>query len=59
MIEIQGIYNEAKIFIDNTEPGLKEQVQKVLDNIVSKDQKIRIMPDCHVGSGICGLKRRK
>jgi len=25
----------------------------VLDNIVSKDQKIRIMPDCHVGSGIC------
>ncbi len=50
---VKGIYNEAKIFIDNTEPGLKEQVKKVLDNIVSKDQKIRIMPDCHVGSGIC------
>lgn len=50
---VKGKYNEAKIFIDNTEPGLKEQVKKVLDNIVSKDQKIRIMPDCHVGSGIC------
>lgn len=53
MITIQGKFGEAKIFIDNTEPGLKEQVKKVLDNIVSKDQKIRIMPDCHVGSGIC------
>lgn len=53
MIEIQGKFGEAKIFIDNTEPGLKEQVKNVLDNIVSKDQKIRIMPDCHVGSGIC------
>lgn len=53
MITIQGKFGEAKIFIDNTEPGLKEQVQKVLDNIVSKDQKIRIMPDCHIGSGVC------
>lgn len=50
---VKGKYNEAKIFTDNTEPGLKEQVQKVLDNVISKDQKIRIMPDCHVGSGIC------
>lgn len=49
MIELKGIYNEAKIFIDNTEPGLKEQVKKVLDNVISKDQNIRIMPDCHVG----------
>ena len=50
---VKGKYNEAKVFIDTTEPGLIEQIQKVLDNIVSKDQKIRIMPDCHVGSGIC------
>jgi len=50
---IKGKYAEAKIFIDHTEPGLIEQVQRVLDNLISDGQKIRIMPDCHVGSGIC------
>jgi len=53
MMTIKGKYAEAKIFIDHTEPGLIEQVQRVLDNLISDGQKIRIMPDCHVGSGIC------
>jgi RNA-splicing ligase RtcB len=53
MMTIKGKYAEAKIFIDHTEPGLIEQVQRVLDNLISDGQKIRIMPDCHVGNGIC------
>jgi len=50
---IKGKYNEAKIFADNIEPELIQQVEKILNNEISKNQKIRIMPDCHVGNGIC------
>jgi len=53
MIVVKGKYAEAKIFTDNFEPGLLEQIISVLDNIVSENQTIRIMPDCHVGNGIC------
>ena len=53
MIVVKGKYAEAKIFTDNNEPGLLEQVVSILNNIISKNQTIRIMPDCHVGNGIC------
>ena len=53
MIVVKGKYAEAKIFTDNPEPGLLEQVVSILNNIISKNQTIRIMPDCHVGNGIC------
>jgi len=39
MMTIKGKYAEAKIFIDHTEPGLIEQVQRVLDNLISDGQK--------------------
>lgn len=53
MLEIKGKYTDAKIMIDQVEDGLLEQVYNVINSPVSKDLKVIIQPDCHVGSGIC------
>jgi len=51
MIELQGRYNTAKVFTDNIEDSAKEQIIQLLNQDFIKDCKVRIMPDCHSGSG--------
>ena len=53
MIELKGKYTNAIIYIDDVEDGLLSQVYSVIESSTSTGLKVRIMPDCHVGSGIC------
>lgn len=46
MITSKGIYNkDCKIFIDEVETGTIELIQYILDNEISKNVQVRIMPD--------------
>ncbi len=51
MIKLEGKYNTAKIFTDNIEDSAKEQIIELLNQDFVKDGKVRVMPDCHKGSG--------
>lgn len=51
MISIKGKYTSAKIFTDIIEEEAKQQIKNVCDNIVFKNETIRIMPDVHAGQG--------
>ena len=51
MIELQGKYANAKIFTDNIEKECISQIYSFLNNHAFDGLKIRIMPDCHVGTG--------
>lgn len=42
-----------KIFTENYEPGVIEQLDRLLSVPVFKDCEIRMMPDVHVGAGCC------
>lgn len=53
MIELKGKYTDAKIFIDNVEEGVFQQVYEIINSPTSKGLKVRVMPDTHVGSGVC------
>jgi tRNA-splicing ligase RtcB (3'-phosphate/5'-hydroxy nucleic acid ligase) len=53
MIELKGKYTDAKIFIDSVEEGVYAQIYDVINSQTSKDLRVRIMPDVHVGSSIC------
>jgi RNA-splicing ligase RtcB len=53
MLEIKGKYADAKIFIDEVEDGLFSQIYEIINSSTSDGLKVRIMPDCHVGAGIC------
>ena len=53
MIELKGKYTNATIFIDQVEEGVIQQVYEVINSYISKDLKVRIMPDAHQGSGVC------
>lgn len=61
MKTIDGIYSIAKIFTTNNLSNALDdyaaaQIQMLCDNEVSKDCKIRIMPDVHPGkAGVIGL----
>jgi RNA-splicing ligase RtcB len=53
MIELKGKYNkDCKIFIDDIEAEAYTLIQSILDQQVSENVKVRIMPDTHVGKGI-------
>jgi tRNA-splicing ligase RtcB len=51
MIEIQGKYNTAKIFVDKIDDKVKEQIQDLCNQDFTAFSKIRIMPDVHKGAG--------
>lgn len=51
MIELKGKYSDTKIFIDEVEEGVYTQIYETLNSETSKGLKIRVMSDCHVGSG--------
>ena len=53
MIELKGKYNkDCKIYTDDVEFEAFGLIQSVLDQRVSEDVKVRIMPDVHAGKGI-------
>ena len=53
MIELIGKYNkDCKIFIDEIEKSALALIQNILDNKVSNNVPVRIMPDTHAGVGI-------
>ncbi len=51
MLEINGKYCTAKIFIDVLEENAKEQLQVLCDQEFVKGSKVRVMPDVHAGAG--------
>ena len=51
MLELKGKYNTAKVFTDNIDNETISQVIELLNQDYIKDAKIRIMPDCHAGTG--------
>ncbi len=53
---IKGRFNEAVVFTDTLDETSRAQIERMLDNPVFKDRKIRIMPDVHAGAGcVIGL----
>lgn len=50
---IDGKYNSALVYTDKIEDAAKDQIKTLCDQEFIKDSKIRIMPDCHFGNGVC------
>ena len=51
MLELKGEYNDAKVFTENIDEGTLSQIVAICNEEFTKDLKIRIMPDTHVGKG--------
>ena len=51
MFELNGKYNNCKIFTDNCDNETISQLMTLLNQESVKDSKIRIMPDTHAGKG--------
>lgn len=51
MIELKAKFNNAKVFTDNIDAETISQIMLLLNQEFVKDNKIRIMPDTHAGSG--------
>lgn len=51
MLELKGIYNEAKIFTDVVDEASVAQVQLLLNQEFTVGSQIRMMPDIHAGAG--------
>ena len=51
MLELYGKYNTAKVFTDNIDNETISQVIQLLNQPFVSENQIRIMPDCHAGSG--------
>ncbi len=51
MLEIKGKYGNTKIFNNNVENQALSQVYELLCQEFTKDSSVRIMPDCHKGTG--------
>ena len=54
MIEIKGKYNNAKVFVDDydkLEEACYKQILNLLNQKFCENSQIRIMEDCHAGSG--------
>lgn len=51
MFEVKGKYASAKIFTDNADANVVQQIYSLLNHPISEGAQIRIMPDTHVGAG--------
>lgn len=51
MIELKAKFNNAKVFTDNIDAETISKIMLLLNQEFTKDNKIRIMPDTHAGSG--------
>lgn len=52
-MEIVGKYASAKVYAETIEEDAIKQIYDICNNPASEGNKIRIMADCHAGSGIC------
>lgn len=56
MIQIYGVHGCAHVFAEHVDQETYRQVQQLMDQPISKDSKVRVMPDCHAGAGcVIGL----
>ena len=53
MIELQGKYNSAIVYADSIDETTNAQILRMLNHPALDGGKVRIMPDCHAGSGCC------
>lgn len=53
MLEYEGKYTSAKVMIDEIDPSTVQQIYSFLNHPAFAGAKIRIMPDCHAGTGSC------
>ena len=51
MFEVSGNYATAKVFAKTLEETAREQIELLCSQELTKDSKIRIMPDVHAGKG--------
>jgi len=51
MIIMQGKYNTATVFVDSFDEATAAQIQLMLNHPAMADSQIRIMSDCHAGTG--------
>ena len=51
MIEINGKYGSAKIFTNNIDEKVSNQINQMLESPVAINANMRIMPDVHFGAG--------
>ena len=51
MFEINGKYGKAKVYAETIEDSCVSQIYGFLNNPVTKDVKVAIMPDAHSGKG--------
>lgn len=51
MFELNGKFNNAKVFTDNIEQEAISQIINMLNQEAFADSKVRIMPDVHAGKG--------
>lgn len=49
MIEVKGKYNTAQVFTENLDSDSYAQILSMMNQCWTKNSKIRIMPDVHVG----------
>ena len=49
---INGKYENAKVFTEDIETEAITQIKEILDDPISENYNIRIMPDVHAGKGI-------
>jgi len=48
---IKGAYSDAKVFTDNIDEVTVSQIEGFLNEELTKEANVRIMPDCHAGKG--------
>jgi len=53
MFDLKGKYADAILYLETYEDGLFEQIYPIINSYVSRGLKVRIMPDAHIGKGIC------
>ncbi len=51
MLELNGKYGAAKVFTEIIDEGAISQIIELLNQPMAENQKVRIMPDVHAGSG--------
>ena len=51
MIELKGKYTDAKIFTDVVDNATLSQIQTLINQEFMAHDVVRIMPDCHAGTG--------
>ena len=51
MIEVTGIHNTAKVFIDTIDETTRAQIALMCDQDFLENCRIRVMPDTHAGKG--------